>query len=104
MEGDQYVLSSSYFPGLAALEKELEPKLADPAPIATLRSAMYADHFGRRVTLDQARKSPLIDLMHLLDHRYTLVCSMQCYFLLHFRRDHCLSLFHAAGVETDLLY
>ena len=54
MEGEQYVLSSSYWGALHAIESALQPQGGDSAAIASFRSAMYRDHFAMRVTLDQS--------------------------------------------------
>ena len=48
----------------------MKPHADDSPPIAVFRSAIYHDHFQKRVTLEQSLKNPLHVLMHLLDPRF----------------------------------
>ena len=72
MEGEGYILASSYFGALRTIEDVLQPREGDSPEVAQLRSTMFNDHFSSRVTLDQAVKSPLHVLGTLLDPRYLL--------------------------------
>ena len=79
MEGESYVLSSSYWISLARIESVLSPKAGDCVEVASLREAMNRDHHGKRVTLSESLRNPLHVLMHLLDHRSVLPCHFsQC--------------------------
>jgi hypothetical protein len=69
MEGEKYILSSSYWVALSTIEALLVPNPADSPPVAALRAGMSRDHFCNRVTLEQSVQNPLHVLMHLLDHR-----------------------------------
>lgn len=70
MEGESYILVSSYFAALRHIEDILQPRDGDSAELAQLRSTMFTDHFSSRVTLGQAVKSPLHVLGTILDPRY----------------------------------
>jgi hypothetical protein len=72
MEGEGYILASSYFGALRTIEDVLQPRDGDFPEVAQLRSTMFNDHFSYRVTLDQAVKSPLHVLGTLLDPRYLI--------------------------------
>ena len=76
MEGEKYILSSSYWGALHEIEMVLQPQSADSPTLASLRSAMYQDHFANRVTLDDSVKNRLHVLMHLLDPRYEISMSI----------------------------
>ena len=70
LEGENYVLSSTYWGALFDVEEMLAPHIEDSAPIAALRAAMHDDHFNRRVTLEKSLSNGLHVLMTLLDPRY----------------------------------
>jgi hypothetical protein len=72
MEGEKYILSSSYWGALHEIESALQPQAADSPTLTSLRAAMYHDHFTNRVTLNTSIESPLHVLMHLLDPRYDI--------------------------------
>ena len=72
MDGEGYILASSYFGALRTIEDVLQPRECDSPEVAQLRSTMFNDHFSYLVTLDQAVKSPLHVLGTLLDPRYLL--------------------------------
>ena len=72
MEGEKYILSSSYWGALHEIESALQPQAADSPTLTSLRAAMYHDHFTNRVTLNTSIESPLHVLMHLLDPRYEI--------------------------------
>jgi hypothetical protein len=72
MEGEKYILSSSYWGALSEIESPLQPQAADSPTLTSLRAAMYHDHFTNRVTLNTSIESPLHVLMHLLDPRYDI--------------------------------
>jgi hypothetical protein len=80
MEGEQYILVSSYFGALRTIEDVLQPRAGDSPEVASLRSTMFNDHFSSRVTLDQVVKSPLHVLGTLLDPRYLIhtMTTAQC--------------------------
>ena len=69
LEGENYVLSSTYWGSLFDVEEVLGPHAADSAPIAGLRQAMHEDHFNKRVTLENSLSNVLHVLMTLLDPR-----------------------------------
>ena len=69
MEGELYILASSYWIALSQIEKVLAPHPGYSAPVAAFRLAMQRDHLDKRVTLAQSSQNPLHILMHLLDHR-----------------------------------
>lgn len=72
MEGDSYILASSLWPALSSKEKALEPVVTDSPAVASLRAAMSADHFNRRVTLQASVQTPMHVMMAMLDPRYAL--------------------------------
>lgn len=69
MEGQHYVVSSSYWPALRRVESILSPQPADSPVVAGLRQVMLTDHNTKRVTLEKSLKNPLHVLMHLTDPR-----------------------------------
>ena len=75
MEGDNYVLSSTYWDALFDVEEMIAPHAEDSAPIAALRQAMHDDHFNKRVTLEQSLSNVLHVLMTLLDPRYAPIAT-----------------------------
>ena len=64
------MLSSTYWGALFDVEEVLAPHSVDSAPIATLRQAMFDEHFSKRVTLEKSLSNVLHVLMTLLDPRY----------------------------------
>ena len=72
LEGENYVLSSTYWGALFDVEEVIAPHATDSAPIAALRQAMHDDHFNKRVTLEQSLSNVLHVLMTLLDPRSML--------------------------------
>ena len=72
MEGEGYILASSYFGALRTIEDVLQHREGDSPEVAQLRSTMFNDHVSSPVTLDQAVKGPLHVLGTLLDPRYLL--------------------------------
>jgi hypothetical protein len=72
IEGEKYTLSSCYWGALHEIENVLRPQPPDSPTLASLRAAMYQDHFTNRVTLSTSIESPLHVLMHLLDPRYDI--------------------------------
>ena len=70
MEGENYILSSSYWGALHTIEVVLEPQARDSPVIASVRHAMYLDHYDRRITLDKSVQMAVHVFMHLLDPRY----------------------------------
>ena len=56
MEGEKYILSSSYWGALREIESALQPQAADSPILTSLRAAMYHDHFTNRVTLNISMK------------------------------------------------
>ena len=72
MEGENYILSSSYWGALHEIEVALQRHIDDSPTLLSLRMAMFNDHFSRRVTLDQSVENPLHVLMHLLDPRFVI--------------------------------
>ena len=71
LEGENYVLSSTYWGALFDVEEVLAHHAAYSAHIAALRQAMHDDHFNKRVTLEKSLSNVLLVLMTLLDPRYT---------------------------------
>jgi hypothetical protein len=69
MEGENCVLSSSYWLALRRIENVLEPVPGESADVAAVRAAMRHDHFNNRITLAKSLQDPLHCLMHFLDHR-----------------------------------
>jgi hypothetical protein len=69
MEGENYILSSSYWGAVRQIEEAIKPHVGDSQELASVRAAMFADHFNNRVTLEQSTSAPLHVLMHLLDPR-----------------------------------
>ena len=74
MEGENYVLSSTYWGALQEIESIFSPHLGDSETIASLRSAMNHDHFSKRITLASSLSQALHVLMHLLDPRSDSAC------------------------------
>ena len=70
MEGENYILISSYFGALRTIENVFEPREGDSPEVAQIRSTMFNDHFGSRVTLDQAVQNPLHVLGTFVDPRF----------------------------------
>ena len=70
LEGENYVMSSTYWGALFDVEEVLAHHAAYSAPIAALRQAMHDDHFNKRVTLEKSLSNVLHVLMTLLDPRY----------------------------------
>ena len=70
LEGENYVLSSTYWGALFDVEDVLAPHATDSALIAALRQAMHDDHFNKRVTLENSLSNVLHVLMTLLDPRF----------------------------------
>ena len=70
LEGENYVLTSTYWGALSDVEDVLAPHVADSALIAALRQAMRDDHFNKRVTLENSLANVLHVLMTLLDPRF----------------------------------
>ena len=60
MEGEKYILSSSYWVALSTIEGVLAPNPGDSPPVAALRAGMSRDHFGKRVTLEQSVQNPFM--------------------------------------------
>ena len=94
MEGDQYILSSTYWVALSAIEHVFAPNPADSPPVAALRAAMYNDHFSKRVNLSRYIENPLHVVMHLLDHRsvicfqvFSILISDSCAFIFYVDAD-----------------
>ena len=75
MEGENYILVSSYFSDMRKIEDIMQPRSGDYPEVAQIRATMYNDHFSSRVTLDQAVKSPLCVMGTLLDPRYVCFSS-----------------------------
>jgi hypothetical protein len=69
MEGEDYVLSSYYWPALKEVEDTLSPHDGDTGPIAQLRSVMKDDHDAGRITLAQSCENQRDIMMTLLDPR-----------------------------------
>ena len=69
MEGENYILASSYWGALHEIEIALQPVLGDSPALAAVRARMASDHFASRVTLSQSVSNPLHVLMHLCDPR-----------------------------------
>ena len=106
MEGEKYILSSSYWVALSTIEAVLAPNPADSPLVAALRAGMSRDHFGKRVTLEQSVQNPLHVMMHLLDPRCVVIdrclslhLSMLLFFLLYCSWRH-----NRAGVLSDAHY
>jgi len=75
MEGENYILASSYWGALREIENELQPHASDSVSLASVRANMCTDHFQNRVTLDESVTIALHVLMHLSDFRsYILIC------------------------------
>ena len=70
IEGDNCVLSSTYWGALFDVEEVLAHHAAYSAPIAALRQAMPDDYFNKIVTLDKSLSNVLHVLMTLLDPRF----------------------------------
>ena len=75
MEGEGYILASSYFGAMRTIEDVLQRREGDSPEVAQLRSTMFNDNFSSRVTLDQAVKSPLHVVVTLLDPLYYTMTS-----------------------------
>ena len=75
LEGENYVLSSTYWGALLDVEEVIAPHAAYSVPIAALRQAMHEDHFNKRVTLEQSLSNVLHVLLTLLDPRSMMVLS-----------------------------
>ena len=70
IEGENYVLSSTYWGALFDVEEVLAHHAAYSAPIAALCGAMHDDHFNKIMTLEKSLSNVLHVLMTLLDSRY----------------------------------
>ena len=70
LDGENYVLSSTYCSAMFDVEETMDDHVAYSAPIAAIRQAMYDDHFSKRLTLEQSLCNVLHVLMTLLDPRY----------------------------------
>ena len=99
IEGDNYVLSSTYWGALFDVEEALAHHADDSAPIAALRQAMQHDHFNKRVTLEQSLSNTLHVLMTLLDPRYIELYSF-FFFLCHVSCLACRWRVHRAAKLT----
>jgi hypothetical protein len=75
MEGQKYVLASSYWMALRQVELILSPDKheQDSPVIKAFRAVMLEDHNTKRVTSHQSLKLPLHVLMHLCDPRFSLL-------------------------------
>ena len=69
MEGENHILSSSYWGALRIIEDALKPVEGDSPSISLLRRTMSDDHFENRVTLEQSVHNPLNVFGTLLDSR-----------------------------------
>ena len=70
LEGENYVLSSTYWGALFDVEEVIAHHPEYSAPISALRQVMHDDNFSKRATLEKSLSNVLHVLMALLDPRY----------------------------------
>jgi hypothetical protein len=72
MEGEDYILSSNLWNAIKRIETATSPVVGDPTVLTDLKTAMRADWYGSRMTLDKSVKDPVNVFMHFTDKRFAL--------------------------------